>query len=213
MELAAEESVRIQSAEEGVSIVEYLLDGLEEALELERELGVRSVAFDRTLLQTGKVSPIGAPSVASAPTAPVPATDEDVRCPSAISTASSSAAKGGGYDFVFLHHAALSPAAVEMMAKIIHAMGKTAETAPVIIAPPIPKARVYVIMGWGALKKFLPGKQEAPGTWIKTPGGKDALVTYSPEFILRFGEVTPAVKQMKQSMWQGLKAVKQRIAL
>ena len=200
-----------------MSIVEYLLDGLEEALELERELGVRSVAFDRALLQTEKVSPIGAPSVASAtasaPTAPVPATDEDVRCPSAISTASSAAARSGEYDFVFLHHKALSPAAVEMMAKIIHAMGKTAETAPVIIAPPIPKARVYVIMGWGALKKFLPGKQEAPGTWIKTPGGKDALVTYSPEFILRFGEVTPAVKQMKQSMWQGLKAVKQRIAL
>lgn len=195
-----------------MSIVEYLLDGLEEALELERELGVRSVAFDRALLQTEKVSPIGAPQVvASASAASAPAVDSATASSSAAS--SSSAAKGGGYDFVFLHHAALSPAAVEMMAKIIHAMGKTAETAPVIIAPPIPKARVYVIMGWGALKKFLPGKQEAPGTWIKTPGGKDALVTYSPEFILRFGEVTPAVKQMKQSMWQGLKAVKQRIAL
>lgn len=195
-----------------MSIVEYLLDGLEEALELERELGVRSVAFDRALLQTEKVSPIGAPQVvASASAASAPAVDSAAASSSAAS--SSSAAKGGGYDFVFLHHAALSPAAVEMMAKIIHAMGKTAETAPVIIAPPIPKARVYVIMGWGALKKFLPGKQEAPGTWIKTLGGKDALVTYSPEFILRFGEVTPAVKQMKQSMWQWLKAVKQRIAL
>ena len=197
-----------------MSIVEYLLDGLEEALELERELGVRSVAFERALLQTEKVSPIGAPQVvASASTAPVPATDEDVRCPSAISTASSSAARSGEYDFVFLHHAALSPAAVEMMAKIIHAMGKTAETAPVIIAPPIPKARVYVIMGWGALKKFLPGKQEAPGTWIKTPGGKDALVTYSPEYILRFSGTQTAVETLKKNMWNSLKAVKQRILL
>ena len=37
------------------------------------------------------------------------------------------------------------------------------------------------------------------------------LVTYSPEYILRFDTVTPAVQKLKQDMWRSLKAVVQRL--
>ena len=100
-----------------------------------------------------------------------------------------------------------------MMAKIIQALGKTAETAPIIIEPPVPKAKVIVILGGRALKKFLPEAKGEPGQWIKSPGGRDVLVTYSPEYILRFGAVTPAVEKIKKAMWLSLKAVRQRVGL
>ena len=98
-----------------------------------------------------------------------------------------------------------------MMAKIITAMGKTAETAPVIVAPPLPPAKVYVILGGLALRKYFPGLRGEPGQWRETEGGVPVLVTYSPEFILRFGTVTPAVQKMKKDMWTSLKAVLQRV--
>jgi len=99
------------------------------------------------------------------------------------------------------------------MAKIITALGKTAETAPIIVEMPVPKARIYVVLGRDALKKFLPDVKGAPGQWIKSGRGRDVLITYSPEHILRFGTVTPAVKKIKEEMWLSLKAVKQRISL
>lgn len=100
-----------------------------------------------------------------------------------------------------------------MIAKAIVAMERTVETTPVIVAPPLPKANVYVVLGGLALKTFFPGVKGGPNDWCRMPDGAEVLITYSPDFILRFGEVTPAVKQMKQSMWQSLKAAKQRIAL
>jgi hypothetical protein len=48
--------------------------------------------------------------------------------------------------------------------------------------------------------------------WVKTRSGCDVLVTYSPEYILRFGTVTPAVEKIKKDMWVSLKAVAQRAA-
>lgn len=99
-----------------------------------------------------------------------------------------------------------------MMAKIILALGFTAETAPVVFTSPPPKAKAYVMLGGLALRKFLPGMRGAPGQWLKTPKGADVLVTYSPEYILRFGTVTPSVKAMKQQMWASLKALRQRVA-
>lgn len=99
-----------------------------------------------------------------------------------------------------------------MMAKIIVALGRTAETAPIIINAPIPKAKVYVVLGARAMRKFFPEMKGEPGAWGQASDGTPVLITYSPEFILRYGEVTPAVQKIKQSMWQNLKAVKQRIA-
>jgi len=93
-----------------------------------------------------------------------------------------------------------------MMAKIITAMGKTPESAPIVFTGELPKAKVYVVLGGNALKKWFPGLHAGPNTWL-THEGKTLLVTFSPEYILRFGEVTPTVKKIKAEMWNQLKAV------
>ena len=97
-----------------------------------------------------------------------------------------------------------------MMAKILNALGKA--DAPIVVAPPVPLAKVTVVLGGLALKKYFPGMKGEPGQWQKTPDGRDVLITYSPAYILRFGTVTPAVEKIKQDMWRSLKAVKQRLA-
>ena len=97
-----------------------------------------------------------------------------------------------------------------MMAKILTALGKA--DAPIVVAPPAPQAKVTVVLGGLALKKYFPGMKGEPGQWQKTPEGRDVLTTYSPEYILRFGTVTPAVQKIKQDMWLSLKAVKQRLS-
>ena len=168
-----------------MNAVEYVLDGLEQWLEVERECGVRAFEVDRLLL--------GPPT----PSAVAPA-------------ASASAGSSAECDFVFLHDKPLTPAGVEMMAKIVVAMGRTADTAPVVVAPPLPVARAYIVLGALALRKYFPGVRGEPGQWVSTPDGKDILITYSPAFILRFPTVTDAVKKMKRDMWTSLKGVMQR---
>ena len=200
--------------------LEYILDGLEAELALERELGLRVVECDRSVLAE--------PASLRPPSAVVRPSSSVVR-PSSFVDGQRNADEGRRandegqrtmpdegqttdvrVDFAFLHDRPLSPKAIEMMAKIVTAMGKTAETAPVVIVPPVPKAKAYVVLGGLALRKFFPGEKAEPGQWIKGPKGEDVLVTYSPEYILRFGTVTPAVKKMKQDMWTSLKGVLQR---
>ena len=104
--------------------VEYVLDGLEAELELERELGVRVVEIDRALL-----SPSPA---AAAVRAAVPPPAADIRQPATVPEPqpANHAPLSPSLDFVFLHDRPLSPGGIEMMAKIVAAMGKTAATAP-----------------------------------------------------------------------------------
>jgi len=180
-----------------LTVLDYILDGLEAELALERELGIRSVECDRSLLavaQEVKVKGEGEQGNLSTPRSP------------AASQPSSSA-----YDFVFLHHRALPPNGVAMMAKIITAMGKTPETAPIVFTGDLPKARAYVVLGGNALRKWFPGTPGAPGQWADTAVAPNVLITYSPEYILRFGEVTPAVQKLKRDMWTSLKSVLQRL--
>jgi len=172
-----------------LTVLDFILDGLEAELALERELGVRFVACDRELL-------------GSAPA-------RDSQASRTVETPQT--AEAPIFDFVFLHDRALSAGGVEMMAKIISAMGKTPETAPIVFTGEIPKAKAYVVLGGNALKKWLPGTPGAPGLWVQTTVLPNVLVTYSPEYILRFGEVTPAVLKLKRDMWTSLKAVLQRV--
>ena len=182
--------------------VEYILSGLEAALELERELGTRFVELDRSLLASPSPSRVEAPS--SPARQPSPVRSESP----AVAKQSSSTAL---FDFVFLHDRALSTGGIAMMAKIIGAMGKTPETAPIVFTGELPVARYYVVLGREALRKWFPGKSAAPGQWLQDGNGHSLLVTYSPEYILRFGTVTPAVQKIKVEMWTSLKTVKQRI--
>ena len=201
-----------------MDVVEYILDGLEAALELERELGVRAVECDRGLLAAGVSS---LPSKVLSPSGEGGLKTEDVRreTPAGLETRDARPAavnrtieqsNNRTIDLCFLHDRPLSPGGVEMMAKIIVAMHRTAENTPIVVEPPMPRAKVLVVLGGFALKKYFPGMRGEPGQWFRTPGGRDVLVTYSPEYILRFGTVTPAVQKMKKDMWTSLKAVVQR---
>ena len=198
--------------------MEYVLDGLEAELELERELGVRAVEIDRSLLSpppaaapTGRA---GVPPPASAAgRAGVPPPAADIRQPATVPEPqpANHAPLSTSIDFVFLHDRPLSPGGIEMMAKIVTAMKKTAETAPIVFNGERPAAKAYVLLGSGALRKWLPGVKGAPGEWVKDQAGNSYLVTYSPEFILRMGPPTPAVKEIKMKMWTSLKGVMQRV--
>ena len=202
-------------------ILAFVLDGLADYLELERELGVRTVEVDRREIVELSNNRI----IESSPkdgqgqgtgngergtgnrergTGNGGARDERAKGASGVK---------GAFDFVFIADRPLSPKAVEMMAKIIPAMGKTAETAPVVVAPPIPDARLFVFLGRAALAKYMPGLRGEENRWLKSPKGKDVLLVKSPEEIVRFTAVTPALKRMKQEMWQALKTVVQRVNL
>ena len=191
-----EEGIREEGTGNRVDVVEYILDGLEKALELERELGVRTVEIDRALLGTG-VRREGAVGLET----------RDARRETRAGLKTEDARPA---ELVFLHDRPLSEKGVEMMAKILTALGKA--DAPIVVAPPAPQAKVTVVLGGLALKKYFPGMRGEPGQWQKTPDGRDVLITYSPEYILRFGTVTPAVQKIKEDMWRSLKAVKQRLS-
>ena len=201
-----------------MSVIDYIIDGLEAELELERELGVRFVECDRALLS----APV---TVSAATVSATPAMTQGSMEPeraaavkrrpepqsAAVSPALPPSAGAAAYDFVFLHDRALSAAGAEMIAKITGAMKRTPESAPLVTAAPLPQSRIYVVLGGNAMKKFFPGMRGAPGQWNRDESGRSVLVTYSPEYILRFGEDSPAVKKIKQDMWMSLKTVLQRL--
>ena len=182
-----------------ISGVDYILDGLEAELELERELGVRAVEIDRALLASPSHSPT--PPLPHSSTPPLPHSPTPPLPPSPTSTLS----------FAFLHDGPLSSDGIEMMAKIVTAMHETPDTAPIVFTGERPAAKIYVVLGSKAMKKWYPGMHASPGQWLRGREGEDVLVTYSPEYILRFGAVTPAVKKIKSDMWTSLKGVMQRI--
>lgn len=201
-----------------MNALDYILDGLEAALELERELGVRVVECDRSLLTPASRLPSNVSRLSGEGLE-----TRDVRRETRAGLETRDARPAANNrtieqsngrtipDLAFLHDRPLSPAGIEMMAKIIGAMKRTAENSPIVVEPPMPRAKVLVVLGARALKKYFPEQKAEPGQWFRTPGGRDVLVTYSPEYILRFGAVTPAVQKLKQDMWRSLKAVVQRL--
>jgi len=98
-----------------------------------------------------------------------------------------------------------------MMSKIVKALGFTPETAPVLLAPAPSNVKIVVVLGANALKKFYPGMKGAPGVWTHTPDGREMLVSYSPEYILRFSPDAPSVQLIKKQMWLSLKTVLQHL--
>lgn len=208
-----------------MNAVDLILDGLEAELALERELGVRFFECDRALLAPRASSPSapaavtaretaapGAPTAAPSPRVPPMAPPPAIASPAERpSPAQPARAETGCFDFVFLHDRPLSPEGEEMMAKIIAALGRTRETAPVVCDGALPAAKIYVVLGSGALKKWFPSLRAVPGQWASAGQVANILVTYSPAYILRFNLLTPAVQKIKKDMWQSLKSVLQRL--
>ena len=141
------------------------------------------------------------------------------RAPSAYSSNSNSHSNSSSpsnsptpsLSFAFLHDRPLSPNGIEMMAKIVTAMHETPESAPIVFNGERPPAKMYVVLGSEAMKKWYPGMRGAPGQWLRGRNGEDVLLTYSPEYLLRFGAATPALMKLKREMWTSLKGVMQRL--
>ena len=192
-----------------MTALEYLLDGLEAELELERELGVRVVELDRALLApmagSSRVD-LGSNRVG------LGSSRVGVRSNPTLSDSKSTLSDANRLcSFAFLHDRPLSPSGIEMMAKIVTAMHETPETAPIVFTGEKPSAKMYVVLGSEAMKKWYPGMRGAPGQWLRGRNGEDVLLTYSPEYLLRFGAATPALMKLKREMWTSLKGVMQRI--
>ena len=195
-----------------MTALEYLLDGLEAELELERELGVRVVELDRTLLATPQVaSPVRAPSASSSNSNSRSSSSSNSNSHSNSPTPPLPHSSTPSLSFAFLHDRPLSPSGIEMMAKIVTAMHETPETAPIVFTGERPPAKMYVVLGSEAMKKWYPGMRGAPGQWLRGRNGEDVLLTYSPEYLLRFGAATPALMKLKREMWTSLKGVMQRL--
>ena len=218
-----------------MTALDYILDGLEAELALERELGVRFIECDRALLksESGAVkfgedkrqetrdAKAGVDARHETRDKSVETRDErrDVApkgsdpdvAPKGDATFLSREPNGALHSFVFLHHREMGAQETDMMVKIVAALGSTLEAAPIAFDKPIPKAKVYVVLGQRALTKFFPGRKAAFDSWFESEKGKPILFTRAPADILRFKEVTPAVKKMKTAMWTSLKSVLQHI--
>lgn len=193
MALAEEKPVRIREAEETVTALDCIIEGLERELALERELGERTVEFDRSLLlppEPEKRTRSATPA-SPEPAKPEPATEK--------------------FDFVFLHDRPLSADGVAMMAKIVTAMGKSADEAPIVFDGEMPPARIYVVLGSGALGRWFPGERGSAGSWIRRDDGSEILVSRSPEYVLRISAANPELKKIKAKMWSDLKDVLRRL--
>ena len=194
--------------------LDCILDGLEAELELARELGVCSIEIDRSLLAADAPDVRVAPRTAAPSVAPFAAPPPRL-APAPREASVEPSAPADGTDpalaLAFLHDKPLSPAGVEMMAKIVAALKLPDGAAQVVVAPPRPRAKVYIVLGARALKRWFPALAGAPGQWLRTETGEDLLVTYSPEYILRFTTVTPAVKKIKVDMWTAIKSVLRRV--
>lgn len=191
-----------------MNALDYILAGLEAHLKLERELGRRIVEIDRRLLDAQKPTSCGS-SVSSDDIKVFQEPKQDAAKADAVEKTPSSNEKI--FDFVFVHDKNLTPEALEMMDKIIAALGRSKETAPIVFEGALPKAKAYAVLGALALKKYFPGLKGVPGQWLTGAKGEQVLVTYSPHYILRFAVVTPAVKKIKEDMWKSLKTLLQRI--
>ena len=93
---------------------------------------------------------------------------------------------------------------------VLHVLDRNGELP---VGGPLPPAKVCVVLGSNALVQIMPGGACQPGSWTKTPSGADALVTYSPEFILRFSEGSEGQKECKRKMWASLKSALSRAGL
>ena len=194
-----------------VNGLEYILDGLEAELELERELGVREVEIDRSLLKGAAAEAKAGTPVSREADRPKEQAAERARAPVGASPKARDADASGSVPICFLHDSALTPPGEEMMSKIVAALRFDPSRAPVVFAPPRPQAKVVVVLGALALRKWFPGRKAEPGASFVADGGEEVLVTYSPSYILRFRTVTPAVQNIKKSMWATIKTAAGRI--
>ena len=206
-----------------------IYDQILENLELERELGTRTVEIDRALLLPPKPESASAEPAAdksaSKPETPtpqpaaispqpaVPSPQPVVATPVASTPSAPSPAapnSSGGCDIAFLTGRPLSPAGAEAMAKTFAAMKRIKPDIQVALNESR-KSRVIVLLGSDALKKLLPTARPVRGQWIQI-NGVPAMMTFSPDYIFsHFQAGSPHERQAKSEMWEDIKSAITRL--
>ncbi|MDO5319042.1 MAG: hypothetical protein Q4G65_10480 [bacterium] len=204
-----------------------ILGAFEQALELERELGTRTVECDRALLTplrpAAPAAPKPAPQVETPPKTlqtPVPSRPTSSSPPpshlSQPSHPSQPSQPSPLVDFAFIAAQIPQGAAAELLAKMVAAMGYTMTQVTVVAAATAveskPRAKVYVVLGGSdAFRVFAPGQRAALGLWTEV-GGVPTIVTYSPAKILSyFGNDVAGLTKAKRQIWSDLKSALARI--
>ena len=198
-----------------------ILGAFEQALELERELGTRTVECDRALLTPLRpavpAAPKPAPQVETPPKTlqtPVPSRPTSPSPPPPRPSQPSQPSPL--VDFAFIAAQIPQGAAAELLAKMVAAMGYTMTQVTVVAAATAveskPRAKVYVVLGGSdAFRVFAPGQRAALGLWTEV-GGVPTIVTYSPAKILSyFGNDVAGLTKAKRQIWSDLKSALARI--
>ena len=198
--------------------LEAILSAFEEALELERELGTRTVELDRALLRKPSPKDLSSPNGDTALTA--------VKALNALNALNAFNALNGDNagnadnafkngdeagavipDFAFLLECEPSGQVAELLPKMSEAIGYGRDGVRVND----PNARVLIVLGADALRKWLPGVLARPGQWVKR-GETPALVTASPTKTYRFfGNDPDKIRKLKLRLWADLKTALARI--
>ena len=209
-----------------MSSVNEILTAFEEALELERELGTRTVEIDRALLRSSPapmVAPAHGASDSREASSSSGSSDSSATSGSRVSSDSrassgsseprlpeivnDSSATGALTDFAFLLEGEPQGPVAELLPKMSEAIGY----GPDGVKVNNPSARVLIVLGSDAMAKWLPGVKARPGQWVQR-GETPALITASPTKTYRFFGHDPAkIRALKLRLWADLKAALARL--
>ncbi len=181
-----------------------IFDQILEHLELERELGTRTVEIDRALLVPPAAEVVPPRAESAAPAAVVE--EKRTVAPSApeIPGRSEPLPASQPCDILFLTAGGLSDAGMDAMRKTFAAMQKIRADVKVALDKDV-KARVVVLLGADALRKHMPSARPVRGAWMDF-GGVPAITTFSPDFIFKnFQDGSPSMVRAKKEMWDEIK--------
>ena len=192
-----------------------ILGAFEEALELERELGTRTVECDRALLVPMRPAPPPAPRAPEAGAQPNRAGVAAPAKPVVPAPPAAPARPGARVDFAFIPLEMPAGAAADLLEKMVAAMGYAMSAVTVVAAGTAvkapPAARVYVVLGSDAFRVFAPGQRAALGLWTEV-AGVHTVVSYSPARILSyFGNDAEGLRKAKLQIWADLKSALARV--
>ena len=185
-----------------------IFDQILENLELERDLGTRTVEMDRALL----LPPVSAlpPTPARPPALARPAVQPVSAAQPAALPQSVAAPAAASCDIAFFTGRELSPAGMEAMEKIFAAIGKIRADVAICMNEER-KAKVCVLLGSDALQKRNPAARPLRGAWTSLDG-VPAIMTFSPDYIFsHFQEGSPRMKDAKLVMWNDIKSAVARL--
>ena len=211
-----------------MSNVNEILTAFEEALELERELGTRTVEIDRALLRSGE----GDKGLKGTDGAKgdqslngfnafnglkgdkgLKGTDglngeNGLNGTNGLKGADGTKDDSGTQaDFAFLLEGDPQGPVAELLPKMSEAIGY----GPDGVKINDPSARVLIVLGSDAMAKWLPGVKARPGQWVMR-GETPALITASPTKTYRFfGNNPDKIHALKLRLWTDLKAALARL--